>query len=434
MFNRSSLVFLVCLMTLPSMAHAEKKLSLNEVAAAALAVSPALKSARQELRAVEELDEQARANWRPRLDATAGITDENLDNSNFGNADGSTSKDIGLTLDQPLYRGGRSIAQHSEARARITAQRAFMQALEQQVMADAMQAAIDSDAAYRRVQTQIENEKLYADLLAATQARQDSGETTTTDVALAQSRLYGATADLMRARSDHDETLTRLEELTGISGEVWSGIELPKLSLPANVMEGIAAARENNPDQRALAALTAAEEQGVKNIKGELLPQLRFLASWGREWDPSPGLIDEATTRTVGLRLSIPLYEGGATRARARAAAARALARDFDERDLDRATQRGVIDNWRLQRSAAERHQQRLKEAETAMAARTNTLEEIAAGEKTLTDLAQIDQYWLEARLEAVTAAQQSARAMIELARLTGMLTPQALGINPVVN
>ncbi len=199
-------------------------------------------------------------------------------------------------------------------------------------------------------------------------------------------------------------------------------------------MACIEMARKNNPDQRALAALTAAEEQGVRNIKGELLPQLRFLASWAREWDPSSGLIDEATTRSVGLRLSIPLYEGDATRARARAAAARALARDFDERDLDRRTQRGVIDSWRLYHAGAKRHEQRIKEAQTALTVRNNTLEEITAGEKTLTDLAQVDQYWLEARLESVTAAQQSARAMIELVRLTGGLTPEALGISPMLN
>jgi voltage-gated potassium channel Kch len=69
------------------------------------------------------------------------------------------------------------------------------------------------------------------------------------------------------------------------------------------------------------------------------------------------------------------------------------------------------------------------RQAGAARLARDNIETEIAAGEKTMTDLLQADETWLESQVEEITARQAYLAADIELMRLTGALMPAALGI-----
>ncbi len=260
---------------------------------------------------MQELYPQALANYLPDIAATAGITDENLDTSTFGAANGATTKDIGVTLDQPVWRGGRSRAQKNEAKARIRAQKSALLAVEQRAMADAMQAAVAVDAASRMRAVQNGTEGLYQRLLGDTVKRQEGGEATTTDRALAQSRLSGVTADRLQADNRLSSAARALERHTGQTAAQWgldrTSPSLTLQGLPQTLEQAQTLARQNNPDRAVLVAVHDAENHGIEMARGELLPELNFRASWMREWDPSPGLIDEATSRQQALKhLRVP--------------------------------------------------------------------------------------------------------------------------------
>lgn len=412
------------------------EVDLSAIAAAAYGYSPSLRQARAQLRQVQELYPQALANYQPQVNANAGITDERLDESNFGgNLDGATTKDVGVTLEQPIYRGGRSAAQKGEAEARIDAQTAAVDAASQRTAADAMTAAIAAAAAQQSLRIESATEQLYDRLVSDTKKRSDGGEATATDRALVESRKAGVTAGRLAAQSQLQQADRSLATLTGRPGGAWQltgeaapTLLLPPVPLPDSVDEAVAAARAQNPDRYFLNAMTTANDHGIDLVSGELLPQLRFLASWLREWDPSPGLIDEATSRQVGLRLTIPLYEGGGTRSRVRQAKNRKAESQYALQDFDAQLEQDVRDAWTRREIAAERVRVLTAQAATAEVARNNTEREISAGERTVTDLIQADQIWLDAQLQGVSARQDEQSATIELLRLLGRLRPQDLG------
>lgn len=381
---------------------------------------------------MQELYLQALANYQPDVNASAGVTDEDLDNSNFGAADGATTKDIGVTLNQPIWRGGRSRAQKNEAKARIDAQKAALSATEQRMMADAMMAAVATQAAMQTLAVQNSTEGLYQRLLGDTVKRQEGGEATQTDRALAQSRLSGVMADVLQADNRRSSASRALERQTGQTAAQW-GLDraTPVIQIagaPATLEEAQTLARTHNPDRAVLVAVQDAENHGIELARGELLPELNFRASWLREWDPSPGLIDDATSRQLGLRLSIPLYEGGGTRARVRQAKNRMVQTRYELEDFDLKLAQDVGDAWARHETAQARAQVLAEQGRAARIARDNIEQEILAGEKTMTDLLQADQTWLDAQVDALAAQEIAMTSTIELLRLLGMLTPHNLG------
>lgn len=436
--RRFGAFFITVAVLLPITAAAQQStasaptLDLAQVAAAAYQHSPAIRAARQQLRGVQELYPQALANYQPDINATAGLTDEDLDNSNFGAADGATTKDIGVTLDQPIWRGGRSRAQKNEAKARITAQKASLAATEQREMAQAMQAAVATQSALQTLEVQNSTESLYQRLLGDTVKRQQGGEATQTDRALAESRLSGVMAERLQADNRRSTASRALERQTGQTAAQW-GLDtaVPVITLqgmPATVEEAQTLARANNPDRAVLVAVQDAENHGIELARGELLPELNFRASWLREWDPSPGLIDDATSRQLGLRLSIPLYEGGGTRARVRQAKNRMAQSRYELEDFDLKLAQDVGDVWARHETAMERARVLAEQGRAARIARDNIEQEILAGEKTMTDLLQADQTWLDAQVDTIAAQEVAQSSTIDLLRLLGLLTPQNLG------
>lgn len=436
--SRLSAFILAASLMLPLAATAQqlptatRTVDLAQVAAAAYQHSPAIRAARQQLRGVQELYPQALANYQPDINATAGITDEHLDNSNFGDADGATTKDLGLTLDQPIWRGGRSRAQKNESKARIRAQKAALSATEQRMMAEAMNAAVAAESATRTLYVQNSTEGLYQRLLNDTIKRQDGGEATQTDRALAESRLSGVTADRLQASNRRSNAGRALERQTGQSAAQWGLDEAAPVinlqGLPTTLDAAQALALTGNPDREVLAAVIDAENHGIEMARGELLPELGFRASWVREWDPSPGLIDEATSRQFGLRLTVPLYEGGGTRSRVRQAKNRMAGSRYELEDFDLKLAQDVGDVWARHETAQERARVLSEQGRAARVARDNIEQEILAGEKTMSDLLQADQTWLDAQVDALAAEEVAMTSMIELMRLLGLLTPESLG------
>ncbi|HQX27892.1 MAG TPA: TolC family protein, partial [Alphaproteobacteria bacterium] len=107
------------------------QLTMSQVLRMAYLNNPALNSGRADLLATQEELPQAQAGWKPSVTADADVTNNNSDD---GDSDESnTSKGVGLSLTQPLYRGGRTMAQSASARAVIAARSQLLRAQEQDI-------------------------------------------------------------------------------------------------------------------------------------------------------------------------------------------------------------------------------------------------------------------------------------------------------------
>src|SRR5215470_17701119 len=120
--------------------------TLNEALADAYNNNPTLQAARAQLRQVDEQVPQALSNWRPTVDVEGTIGSEwESDNVKaFGTASATREpKAATLNLTQPIYRGGRTVAQRDQAENFVSAGRAQLTNVEQQVLLQAVTAYVD---------------------------------------------------------------------------------------------------------------------------------------------------------------------------------------------------------------------------------------------------------------------------------------------------
>jgi outer membrane protein len=154
--------------------------------------------------------------------------------------------------------------------------------------------------------------------------RYDVGEATITDVYEAQSRHDLGRSQLVQALNDQESRQAELERLIGPLPEPLAGLKAD-VHLPApeplDVGAWMGNARENNPLVRnQLAAVEVAEKQVSMN-RAAHLPTLDFTAGYGRNYTSgsmtSPADIENRVkASTIGLQLTIPIYQGGEVNSR----------------------------------------------------------------------------------------------------------------------
>ncbi|TDF65735.1 TolC family outer membrane protein, partial [Cupriavidus sp. L7L] len=154
--------------------------------------------------------------------------------------------------------------------------------------------------------------------------RYDVGEATITDVYEAQSRHDLGRSQLVQALNDKESRQAELEKLIGPLPDPLAGlrtdVSLPAPQ-PADVGAWMGSARQNNPAVRTqLAAVEVAEKEVSKN-RAAHLPTLDFTAGYGRNYTSgsmtSPADIENRVkSGTIGLQLTIPIYQGGAVNSR----------------------------------------------------------------------------------------------------------------------
>lgn len=389
--------------------------------------NPVLIAARSELKATHELLPQAYAGWKPTISSEASLTNTEIDGSNFGGGDGSTARDLVLSLDQPLWRGGRTFAQTAAARHTIRAQGAALRSTEQSVLLDAAAAYMDVVRDQALLDLSLGNQDVIAKQLEATQDRFDVGEITITDVSQAKARLARAESDVITARGDLHSSYAVFEELIGLTPKRLAGPDMA-LTLPESLDEAVLVAEQSNP--RILAAFHShkASEEDVDDVFGELLPEIGAFGSWNKTYDPSPGLIDEQTTKSIGLSASIPLYQAGAVRSRVRQAKHTANQRYIEILDVKRQVRQEVISAWSDWRAAQSEINSRSAQVEASQVAQEGVRAEATVGSRTVLDTLDADQELLDAQVALVTARRNEVVARFTLLSTLGLLSPQTLG------
>lgn len=388
--------------------------------------NPALRAARSELKATREKLSQALSGWQPTISADGHVTYSDVDGSNFGGGGNTTAKGMSLSLNQPLFSGGRTLAQTKAAKYTIQAQAAFLAAKEQDILLEAVTAYMDvlKDAALLDLSEN--NKDVIARQLEATQDRFEVGELTKTDVAQAEARLARAESNTIGARGDLNASKARFASVTGL--EPWT-LEQPLvvLPIPETLEEATSVADQSNP--AILFALNAhrAAEEDIDNVFGELLPNLDLFSSWSKTWDPSPGLIDKQVSQEVGVSASIPLYSGGAVRSRVRQAQHIANQKFIEVADARRQTREAVVSGWEKLQAARGEIRSRQAQVKASKVAQEGVHAEAELGSRTVLDSLDSDQELLDAQVALVTAQRNETVAEFSFLSKLGGLTARTL-------
>lgn len=302
-------------------------------------------AARAQRLAGDEKLVQGRAGLLPNVGLSANTTRNNVDNhqpvsghANF-NSNGYT-----LQLTQPLFRW-QNWVQYKEGKLQVALAEAQFQQARQDLLLRAAQGYFDVLVAQEALSSIDAQKKAASEQLELAKKSFEVGTVTVTDVHEAQSRYDLAVAQEIATQSDLDVKRQVLMQLTGKDEGALEALkkdaQLPQPQ-PADITAWSRAAEQNAYTvQAAQAGLEIAAQEIERNRAGHY-PTLDAVASYGRSkaFIPSFGIESDATSGTLGLQLSIPLYQGGAVSSREREAAA---LREKASADLDNARRSAAL-------------------------------------------------------------------------------------------
>ncbi len=403
--------------------------TLDEVLASTYSGNPTLLARRARLRAADEAVPQALANWRPTVSMAGSVGRGNYSNNAYSRYEVTRNPKTGsVTLTQPLFRGGRTVAATSQAENNVLSEQSLLAATEQSILLAAANAYLNVVRDEEVLKLSVNNEQVLRRQLEATQERFKVGEITRTDVSQAEARLSKATADRVAAEGTLQSSRANYINNVGRPPEALRQPAVPA-ALPASLDEVNAVGLRDNPNVVAADYATAAAKDGVDLVFGELLPTVSVSADVSRTLSTAT-IKSETIAREVLLNLSIPLYEGGATYARVRAskhtAGQRRIESDQARRDAVE-TGTKAWEGLQAARAQAKAYDSQIKASELALA---GVREESKVGSRTVLDVLNAEQELFDARVNMVKAQHDVLVAAFQVKSAMGQLTAKALNLS----
>ncbi|MCA8886101.1 MAG: TolC family protein, partial [Hyphomonadaceae bacterium] len=259
-------------------------------------------------------------------------------------ADPTETWSSSANISQLLFGSGRVLASTRAARAQIAGAVADYEGARQTLLLNvtiAYATVRQAQAVVTARETTVSN--LHR-LLEYAQAQFDAGVVTRTDVAQAQARYAQARTQLVQAQG---AMAASVEAYRRLVGRPPSDLQAPPAAtgLPSDLENALATAVDNSPtlisaqaDTRlADANVAIAAAQGRLNVTAEAGYAL------GADFNDDTS---ESSTDSVGVRLSVPLFQGGAIRSRTRQQRALRSASNLDLAAVERTVQETVTNAW----------------------------------------------------------------------------------------
>lgn len=412
--------------------------TLQDAMALAYQGNPNLLAARAQLRATDENVPIALSGWRPTLDVTGQFQNSSNETQVFsggnvgqvvtGGTTVRTSQSLRVQVVQPIFRGFRTIAQTAQARNRVAAQRARLEATEAQVLLQAATAYLDVILNQTVVELRMNNVQVLTRQLEATNDRFRVGEITRTDVAQSEANLAGAKAELVQAEGALQQARSAYQNIVGKAPENLERPDLPGL-LPDSLQAAIDVAIRDNPNFLAADYTALAADEAITLARGDLLPSVQLVGSFSKGWNT---VADKSRTEnaTALAQVSVPIYQAGAEYARLRqskhtAGQQRLLA---DQARLD--ARNAATASWEdLQATTAaiESFQAQVSANEIAL---EGVQREAEVGARTVLDVLEEEQRLLNSRVNLERSQRDQVVAAYQLLSAMGMLTGGEMGLD----
>jgi outer membrane protein len=407
--------------------------TLMEALALAYNNNPQLNVARANLRATDEGVGIAAAAGRPKINGS-GTIGRSYSNYAYPESQANalktfynTPSSIGVTLVQPLYAGGQIEAGKNQADAAVMAQREALRSAESQVLLAAATAYMDVIRDSALVSLQESNVKFLAEQVRAAKDRFGVGEGTKTDVAQAEASYQLAVSQLNAARAQLNASRASYRQAIGKDpGKLTATSGVEKV-MPRSMETAVTASQAENPSVLAGIHNVDVATHNVKYLEGALLPQLGLQGSASRSFDnPQYKAMNSAS---VGLNLTVPIYQGGGEYAKIRQAkeqlGAARLQVDL-ARDQVRAN---VVSAWGSLQAANASIAAYRAQVEASQLALNGVMEEQRVGQRTTLDVLNQQTALISARSNLVNAERSQVVGSFNLVAAVGRLDITRLGV-----
>jgi outer membrane protein len=422
-------VVLCCTLFAPVSSHAQ---TLTQALAEAYNTNPQLLAQRALLRQTDEQVPQALANWRPTVNFTGqvGGTRSAFTTPGTGaaRAGGLTAYDtfyansLNLQVTQPIYSGGRTVAQTRQATNLVESARAQTLAVETSVFQAVAMAYLDVVRDQALLQVNQNNVAVLRKQLEATQDRFRVGEVTRTDVAQAEASLAQAVGQLVTAQGNLE--ISR-EEYVRAVGHAPGTLMLPRErpTLPATEEEAASLAANNNFNVISANFAELAARANIDFVRGQLLPQVSLVGTLNRTFAPSvtlSGSLEQSAS--IVAQMTWPLYEGGAIYSQTRQAEQTVGQRRSQVDDARRAAVQTATQSWSILQAARASISSFASAVRAAQIALEGTQQEALVGTRTVLDVLIQNQTLLTTQSQLITAEHDAALAEYNVAAATGRL------------
>jgi len=429
--------------------------TITEALTSAYRENPALLAQRMSLRRAQEKRSEALAAWRPTLalyaeegqhrlkgetiTAAAGVPIPQLALPNRQLIDESgEQRDVALTLTQPLYRGGRTVAGIDAAEAAAASERARTKSLEQTTLQSAATNFFDvlRDMALTGLREQ--DERHAQDELRGVNERLRLGQLVRTDVAQSEARLARAIGDRQLAEANLRASSSRYEEVVGHSPGVLQWPESSVATVPSSLAEAERTLDRDNPDIVAALNDVFVADYAISQVQGELLPSIDLVLRADRRYNvpldlQAPTNRNRLDDLSATIRVTMNLYEPGDTHSRVRQAR-----QAYAEASLKLASaRRTALSTLRADWFSAEATRSRVvelnKEIEANRVAVQGAQAQLAGGTKSLHELLAAERDLIDAKVSFEDARHDSEVQAFNIVAAIGHLTAHDLGIDVAV-
>ena len=302
----------------------ELRLSLHDAVEAALNNNPTVRLFKERILAAHGVADTSRGALLPNLSGTVAARNQTLNLAAFGfPPDRLTQLGIPGNVTDPfdVYDARATLVQNifsmsllqrwKAARAGVEVATLDAEIAKRDTVATVALLYVEGLRAEVAVKAMEANIELNQQLLKLARDRKDVGIATGIDVTREQVQLENEKQRLLVAQSDRDRSKLNLLRALGIGfhARVVLTDELKLIELPPQDPESaLSVARENRVELKAQAKRERLASLTLTSIASERIPSLAFAGDYG--WI---GLKpDEApATRTVGVTLSVPIFDGG---------------------------------------------------------------------------------------------------------------------------
>ncbi len=416
----------VMVLAMVSSASAE---DLTSALARAYKSNPTLNIQRTQVRAIDESVPQAKVPFRPNvfISASAGAT-----RSVFTAPTGQTSSvgrtpyNVGITIDQSIFRGFQTINSVRAAKANIRASREALRNVEQDILFSAVTAYADVILAKQTVGIRERDISFLSEQVRSSKARLDVGEGTLTDLAQSQAQEALARAQLSTAQAQLDAANAVYRQVIGRSPSGLSEPRPPVRLYPATLPRALEIAAVEHPATKATQHLVDFAAFNVRTTEGELLPTLSLRGTANQNFN-SQSQGDRSSSASATLNLNVPLYQGGGVASRIRQGKETLGQRRLEVDQSRDQVRNAVVSSWTNLVSSRATIKSNQAQVNAANIALEGVIEERNVGQRTQLEVLQARSAVLTAQLQLVTAKRNRIVAGYSLLSSVGRLSAKNL-------
>ncbi|MBE1723296.1 secretion protein [Parasaccharibacter sp. TMW2.1882] len=417
--------------------------TLKDALALTYLTNPQLREARAQLRSVDEQMSAAEAGWRPTITANGSLTyykgssrytqqteingqTVRLPNIQHYNSGGYNTT---VSLTQPIYQGGKTVASIHMARNQIFAQRARLIETEQEVLYGAMNAYVRLVANLQLLQVSINNERALRAQLDAANRRFRLGELSRTDVAQAQGALATATAERHQTEGAVQAAQASYLQVVGVPAPP-DLVPPQPLALPVRTeQEAVAEAVRNNPNVIAALFNEAQQKDNISLQMSAIMPKLSAGVAYQRSKDQGQ---DQSLqdNKYATLNLQIPLYQGGSEYAAVRQARQTAIAARNEVDVQRRSALEQTSESWQTYMSIKDTLRSHQIAVSSNMAALAGVERQALVGTATTLSVLQQQATLLQSQRALIQSVTSLVTSSYDIARAMGHLTAVDLKLN----